>query len=214
MLPREGGLAVADEKVYRALVVLLHAAFVVLRVREGWKVLRSGGKVYDSAADAAREGRWNSRLGSVLEVMIPASVLAYAFHPAWMARLSLHLPAWLRVAGAALALASLVYLALVHRALGLHWSTSLRLREGHRLVTQGPYGRVRHPMYTAIFGYMAGLSLAASNWAVLLPRAVQMARLCARIPGEERMLAERFGEEYRAYAARSGRLLPRRRRRM
>lgn len=202
----------ADEKVYRALVVLLHAVFVVMRVREGWRVWRSGGKVFDPAADFEREGRWNSRLGSALEIVVPASVVAYAFYPAWVARLSLPLPAWLRVAGAALALASLAYLALVHRALGLHWSASLRLRDGHRLVTEGPYARVRHPMYTAIFGYMTGLSLAASNWAVLLPRAVQAARLYARIPAEERMLAEEFGEEYGAYAARSGRLLPRRRR--
>ncbi|HEV2861829.1 MAG TPA: isoprenylcysteine carboxylmethyltransferase family protein [Pyrinomonadaceae bacterium] len=202
----------ADERVYRALVVLLHAVFAVLRVREGLRVMRSGGKVFDSAADIEREGRWNSRAGSAMDVVMPASVLAYAFYPGWVARLSLPLPAWLRVGGAALALASLAYLALVHRALGRHWSASLRLREVHRLVTDGPYARVRHPMYAALFAYMAGLSLAASNWVVLVPRAVQTARLYARIPSEERMMAERFGEEYGAYAARSGRLLPRRRR--
>ncbi len=202
----------ADENVFRVVVLVLYAVFVVMRVWEGLKVLRSGGKVFDAAADVEREGRWNSVVGALMEVVMPLSLVAYVLRPDPVARWSLPLPAWLRVAGAVLGFASLAYLGLVHRALGLHWSASLRLREGHRLITEGPYARVRHPMYAVLFGYMIGVSLAASNWVVLVPRAVQTLRLYARIPAEERMLAERFGEEYGAYAARSGRLLPRRRR--
>lgn len=202
----------ADENVFRVVVLALYASFVVMRVWEGLKVLRSGGKVFDSAADVVREGRWNSRVGTLMDVVMPLSIVAYLLHPGPVARLSLPLPAWLRAGGAVLGFASLVYLGLVHRALGLHWSASLRLRDEHRLITEGPYARVRHPMYAALFGYMVGISLAASNWVVLVPRAVQTARLYARIPAEERMMAERFGAEYAAYASRAGRLLPRRRR--
>jgi hypothetical protein len=36
---------------------------------------------------------------------------------------------------------------------------------------------------------------------VLMPRAFRLVRLCARIPREERLLAESFGEECRACAA-------------
>src|SRR5690242_5815083 len=42
----------------------------------------------------------------------------------------------------------LTYAAL--RTLGREWSLEARLVEGHRLVTAGPYSRVRHPIYTAM----------------------------------------------------------------
>jgi protein-S-isoprenylcysteine O-methyltransferase Ste14 len=126
-----------------------------------------------------------------------------------VAESSLPLPAPARLLGVALSVASLIYLVRVHRALGRHWSASLRLRDDHRLVMTGPYARVRHPMYTALIGNMLGLCLLSSNLVVILPRAAQILMLLIRMGKEESMMLSRFGEEYRAYMARTGRLLPR-----
>ena len=38
-----------------------------------------------------------------------------------------------------------------HSDLGTYWSVTLELRENHRLITQGVYRYVRHPMYAALF---------------------------------------------------------------
>ena len=54
--------------------------------------------------------------------------------------------AWL---GLFFAVASLLIFQLTHRALGRNWSVSLDVREGHQLITEGAYRRVRHPMYSA-----------------------------------------------------------------
>jgi protein-S-isoprenylcysteine O-methyltransferase Ste14 len=202
-----------DEWVFRAMLLALYAFFAALRIYHGLKVLCSGGKVFSFTKEAAeREGRFNTLVGWAMEVLMPASVLLYVIHPHWVEGLSLPFPVGLRVFGAALSLACLLVLIYVHHSLGRHWSASLHLREQHELVTGGAYARVRHPMYTLLFGNMAGFSLVAANWLVLLPRVVQFAHLYARIGREEAMMTEHFGDAYRAYMSRTGRLLPQLRR--
>ena len=53
-----------------------------------------------------------------------------------------------------------------HSDLGTYWSVTLELRENHRLITQGVYRYVRHPMYTALFLYSIGQALVLPNWVV------------------------------------------------
>jgi protein-S-isoprenylcysteine O-methyltransferase Ste14 len=96
-----------------------------------------------------------------------------------------------------------------HKDLGRNWSITLQVREGHQLVTRGVYGRIRHPMYTSLLLYSIGQALALPNWiagpSYLVPFALL---LSLRYRAEERMMLDRFGEEYAAYAARTKRLFP------
>jgi protein-S-isoprenylcysteine O-methyltransferase Ste14 len=96
-----------------------------------------------------------------------------------------------------------------HQDLGTNWSVSLELREDHRLITNGVYARVRHPMYTSLFCHAAAQGLLLANWiagpAMLLPFTLLF---LARFTREEHMMCEKFGEEYARYAARTKRLVP------
>jgi len=97
-----------------------------------------------------------------------------------------------------------------HADLGTNWSISLDVREGHRLITHGVYREVRHPMYSSLALYSVGLALVIPNWVAGLSNLVAFAILLAlRVGAEERMMAQQFGKEYVAYAARTKRLLPR-----
>ena len=136
-------------------------------------------------------------------------LVLYATYPQWMARFRLPFPIWLRCIGVCLGLASLGLLVWVQDTLGRHWSTGLVLREEHTLVTTGPYRWVRHPMYTALFAFMIALALVSANWLVVLAPVGGISLFLARIPKEEGMMIEEFGDEYRAYMERTGRLLPR-----
>src|SRR6185312_3981276 len=85
-----------------------------------------------------------------------------------------------------------------HVDLGVNWSITLEVLEKHKLVTQGVYRRVRHPMYTALLLYSAGQALALPNYVAGLSSAVTMVLLVGlRIGPEERMLLEEFGNDYR-----------------
>jgi protein-S-isoprenylcysteine O-methyltransferase Ste14 len=96
-----------------------------------------------------------------------------------------------------------------HEELGTHWSITLEVRERHRLVAEGPYRRVRHPMYLALLIYAAGMALVLPNWIAGPAYLVAMLLLFAlRVGPEERMMLEAFGGEYEAYRSRTKRLVP------
>jgi protein-S-isoprenylcysteine O-methyltransferase Ste14 len=113
------------------------------------------------------------------------------------------------ILGAVSALAGLYVFWRSHADLGSFWSAHLELREGHALVTCGIYGRMRHPMYSAIFLITIAQALLLTNWIAGPAGLLAFALLYAiRVGPEERMLAERFGGEWEAYADRTPRLLP------
>lgn len=96
-----------------------------------------------------------------------------------------------------------------HIELGKNWSISLDLREGHQLVTSGLYRHVRHPMYTSIFLYALGQALVVPNWIVGPANLVAFFVLFAvRVQSEEQMMADKFGDQYRNYLAKTKRLIP------
>jgi protein-S-isoprenylcysteine O-methyltransferase Ste14 len=120
------------------------------------------------------------------------------------------LPAPLRWVGLAIGLGSLLLFASTHHALGRNWSGVLEIAEQHRLIVSGPYKRVRHPMYTAIFGVAISNALLSANWLIAAAGVVSVTLMyLARVTDEERMMIEQFGDEYRAYMQRTGRLVPR-----
>lgn len=138
-----------------------------------------------------------------------ALLTAYLFNPRVLAWADFPLPYSLRWAGAFLSVVALILAAWVHRELGLNFSPYLRIRGQHRLVTTGPYRYVRHPMYTVFFLIFLGYLLLTANWFVGgIGIVTLIVVMIVRTPKEERMLLERFGEEYRAYMARTGRYLP------
>jgi protein-S-isoprenylcysteine O-methyltransferase Ste14 len=119
------------------------------------------------------------------------------------------LPAPLRWVGLLIGMASLLLFVSTHHALGRNWSGVLEIAEQHRLIESGPYKRVRHPMYTAIFGVAISNALLSANWLIAVAGIVSVTLMyLARVTDEERMLIEQFGDEYRAYMQRTGRLLP------
>ena len=93
--------------------------------------------------------------------------------------------------------------------LGARFSPRLALAADHALEQGGLYAKVRHPGYLGALIANLGAALAfASLPGVLLVLGLALV-LRTRIAHEERMLEERFGDEYRAYRSRTGALLPR-----
>ena len=114
--------------------------------------------------------------------------------------------------GAVLFLQALLLLWRSHADLAGSFSPGLQIRKNHRLVTTGVYERIRHPMYAAHLLWATAQLLLLHNW--IAGPAFLVASLplyMARIPREEEMMEERFGDEYRRYAERTGRVLPGRR---
>lgn len=100
------------------------------------------------------------------------------------------------------------------RTLGRYMTVSIQVTEGHRLIEEGPYAWVRHPIYTGNAAAALGLALLYLS-PPLLALAVLLAALATyrgRLEDEFLRSPQAFGERYDAYVARTGRFLPRLRR--
>jgi len=96
-----------------------------------------------------------------------------------------------------------------HADLGTNWSVTLQVREHHKVVSHGIYCSIRHPMYAALFVYSIGQALVIPNWVAGPSYLIPFTILCAfRMPAEEAMMIEEFGDEYAAYMAKTKRLVP------
>lgn len=149
---------------------------------------------------------------ALMLLVIPPSLLLpilYLFTPL-LAFADYQLPAFAPWCGAALMLTALWLFGRSHADLGQNWSATLEVRKHHQLVTHGVYRSIRHPMYAAILLWGLAQALLLPNWlagwSAFVPFAVMY---LIRTPREERMMCEIFGDEYRHYMRRTGRLLPR-----
>lgn len=137
-------------------------------------------------------------------IVVTQPLLAFAARPQ---------PEACTVAGVVVMLAGLRLFWRSHADLGRNWSVTLELNADHRLVTEGLYREVRHPMYASFLVLGVGQALLVANWIAGLSGLASVALLMAvRLPREEAMMIERFGDEYRDYRRRVGAVLPRGRR--
>ena len=104
----------------------------------------------------------------------------FLFTP-WLSFADYQLPMAVMIIGTVIMIAALLLFWRSHADLGVNWSVTLELRTGHELITSGVYTKVRHPMYAAIWLFNIA----------------------------QGMMIDHFGDSYRAYMQRTGRLFPR-----
>lgn len=160
-----------------------------------------------------RDDRMDTLEKLLLVLMAPGSLLLpllYLFTH-WLSFADYHLPVIAQPAGAVIMIAALWIFYRSHADLGKNWSVTLKVREGHKLVTNGIYRSIRHPMYLAIWLFSLAQGLMLENWLAGWYSIVAFAVMYfVRIPREEKMMYDAFGDEYWEYVERTGRVLPRR----
>lgn len=185
-------------------LVFLIGFIVYLCLRGVYKQRTKGNEPTVSRMDALEK--------ILLVMVIPGSLflpVVYLFTP-WLAFADYHLPAFAPWSGTVLMMAALWLFWRSHADLGQNWSVTLELRKGHQLVRQGVYRSVRHPMYASIWLWCLGQGLLLENWLAGWYALLAFALMYfVRTPREEQMMCESFGQEYRDYMRKTGRLFPR-----
>jgi protein-S-isoprenylcysteine O-methyltransferase Ste14 len=112
---------------------------------------------------------------------------------------------WLILPGDLLATAGLAYsvwaLAYLRRSFSI-------VPEARRLVTGGPYGLSRHPVYLGEIATAIGVNVATAGWLGALAIVYFVGAELLRMRWEEGVLSRAFPEDYAAYAKRVRRYLP------
>lgn len=135
--------------------------------------------------------------------------LVYVF-TSWLDFVDYHRPAFVGWMGLLIFVGSLGLIWKAHHDLGRNWSIRMEVAEDQTLVTQGIYQYIRHPIYAGMWLWGIGQALVLSNWIAGLAALVLFVPVYFyRVPREEQMMVERFGDEYLAYTERIGRIIPR-----
>lgn len=115
---------------------------------------------------------------------------------------------WLQWIGTILLVASTLYTLWSRWILGRMWATNAAVKEGHQLVTKGPYQITRHPIYSGILGMVLGSTLSLGQGSSFFLFLIVLLFFINRIRNEEQLMVMTFGEEYIQYKERVPRLMP------
>ena len=153
------------------------------------------------------------KLRQIFGIPFYIGVLVWTFAPRFMEWSALPLPIWARWVGLGLGLCSVFLNAWSHKTLSLklgeNFDPALRLLKVPVLVTDGPYKTIRHPIYLAFLLMQISVLFLTANWLIwLCGIAIIVSVIVIRVPEEEKLLIEQFGDEYRTYMQRTGALLP------
>jgi protein-S-isoprenylcysteine O-methyltransferase Ste14 len=92
--------------------------------------------------------------------------------------------------------------------LGQNWSARVTLKVGHELIHSGPYGYVRHPIYTGMLLAMAGTAIVVGEWKGAAAVVLSIVTFCLKAQREEQFMVTEFGERYQEYRSQTGFLVP------
>ncbi len=182
------------------------AAFIVMCAIRTPHSLRNRANV---VVDARKDMTESLLLGAMFAAMMVLPLVHLA--TGLFAFADYALPDWATWIGAVVQVPYLWLFWRSHADLGRNWSPGLEVRDVHELVTNGVYARIRHPMYAAIWISALTQPLLIHNWIagfLIVPAFAAMWFI--RVPNEEALMRQRFGDAWDAYCMRAGRLLPRR----
>ena len=121
----------------------------------------------------------------------------------------LALPDAARWVGLCLVIGGAAFSAWAALTLGRHFDMEVEVHAGHEVVRAGPYGIVRHPVYSGLALHLLGACLATGNLLMLAGTLfVAIPALYLRAAIEERLLRSELGPAYDAYAREVGMLVP------
>ncbi|MFX1540262.1 MAG: isoprenylcysteine carboxylmethyltransferase family protein [Promethearchaeota archaeon] len=198
-----------EEMLFRLLLATIWIIFAGVRIYYRRKSTRP------IDTDEANQTKKKQKLGWLFLVLAIGllgtiiSIIVYLLMPLWILWFPLPLPSIVRWIGAVLGFCTIPFLVWIHRTLGRFWSAELEIKKNHTLMTNGPYSRVRHPMYTVFILFTLSALLIAANLFVTVFAIIVILMFYPISLKEEELLLDQFGDKYRNYMERTGRFLPR-----
>jgi protein-S-isoprenylcysteine O-methyltransferase Ste14 len=133
---------------------------------------------------------------------IPRILLPWLYLQLWPVGLW---PFWL---GAAVTITGLLFSVWAREHLGRNWSSAVTIKQGHELITTGPYAVVRHPIYTGILTGFMGMAIAISQVRGFVVFALVFLAFWIKLRREEQWMRSQFGEVYVTYARQTAAVVP------
>jgi protein-S-isoprenylcysteine O-methyltransferase Ste14 len=192
------------------IALVLFAVFGVLGF--GWRSWlqhrRTGSSGFRGVTGRIGSLDWIAGVGFVvaLLVVVSAPILqrANAIDPLVILRAG-----WIQATGIVVATLSIAGTVYAQLEMGDAWRIGVDERETTMLVDTGVFGRVRNPIYTALFAFDLGIALVTPNLVAVAGFILLVAAIELQVRHvEEPYLLRKHGDGYRAYTAGVGRFIP------
>lgn len=179
-------------------------------IRYAWEGL---GALWLGAAAFTRRSVQVQPLGSRLVqllIALPGFALVIGAWPdgGWMGRPFAPCTPATAIFGLLITLAGCLFAAWARAVLGVNWSGSATVKEGHELVTHGPYALCRHPIYTGLLLTACGTALVVDRWRCVLGIILLVLALVLKMTQEEQLMMQAFPAAYPQYRSRIKALIP------
>lgn len=165
-----------------------------------------------SVRQREKEEQHGSTTENILLVLltIAAGILPLIYSVTkWLAFVDFNLPDWMGWTGILLLICSLLLFWRAHADLKANWSPSLELYEGHTLITNGIYHYIRHPMYASQLLWSIAQVFLIQNWIAGFGSLILFFPFyLLRSRPEDKMMLEKFGDEFSMYKKVTGGILP------
>lgn len=145
------------------------------------------------------------RIGGLILWLSP---FIYLTNPVWTAWSKLGLPDWVRWLGVGIGIICASGIYWLFSSIGTGITPVSATRKEHKLVTNGIYKYIRHPLYTFGSTMFVSFGMMADSWFITALGILTFILMAIRTPKEEANLIEKFGDEYRQYIKRTGRFFP------
>ena len=150
-----------------------------------------------------------SRILRALTLVVVIALLSTTRIPLpWLYRQLWPSGLWSFWIGAAITVVGLLFAIWARQHLATNWSNSVTIKQGHELITTGPYALVRHPIYTGILIGFLGTAIALSQVRGFVGLVLLFISFWAKLRTEEEYMRSQFGETYATYAHRTAALVP------
>jgi protein-S-isoprenylcysteine O-methyltransferase Ste14 len=114
--------------------------------------------------------------------------------------------AWM---GAAIAFLGALFAIWARWTIGKDWSAEVQIKHGHELIRTGPYGRIRHPIYTGLLTAVAGTAIVTGQVRSILGFLIILTGFIRKAKKEESFLYEKFGPAFTEHLRHTGFFTPR-----
>jgi len=145
------------------------------------------------------------RVGGLILWLSP---FVYLANPAWMNWSKLGLPVAVRTVGVGIGILCVLGIYWLFSSIGTGITPTSATRKEHKLVINGIYRYIRHPLYTVGSSLFISFGMMADNWFIAALGILTFILMAIRTPKEEANLIAKFGDEYREYMKTTGRFLP------
>jgi protein-S-isoprenylcysteine O-methyltransferase Ste14 len=192
------------------IALVLFAVFGVLGF--GWRswlqYRRTGSTGFRGTSGRIGSTEWIAGVGFVVALMVAVSAAilqrANVIQP-----IRILTAVWIQVTGIAVAVIGIAATVYAQLEMGDSWRIGVDEQETTTLVHTGVFGRVRNPIYTAMFAFDLGVALVTPNLVACAGFILLVATIELQVRRvEEPHLLRTHGDAYRAYTARVGRFIP------